>query len=272
MTLLLDKRHRAMLREIGVRVWQPTIAHAVPLLKTAVAADDAPDLIAAPARNDWVGGLSDIKVAPKTGAINAPLARLNVSTHQAPAPADPVSALTGAVPAWQLGAAQTLYAEAAPTDGPRWMLLAETPAASLRAEAFDPLAGDAGRLLGNMLRAARLDRSGKAPHPTTAGAVLLVPLARMAAGGGTQQALTDALAEVVANIRPDIILVMGRLAAQALLQSSEPLGKLRGQVHKLQGVRTVITYDPAYLLRSPLEKAKAWDDLCLAAETAQRTG
>ena len=275
MTLLLDKRHRAMLREIGVRVWQPTVAHAlqhaVPLLDASTTTDAAPDLIAASAHKDWADGISDIKVAPESGTTVAPPARVPAPAHQAPAPANPVSASTGAVPGWQLGQTQTLYAEAASTDGPCWLLLAETPAASLRAEAFDPLAGDAGRLLGNMLRAARLDRSDKAPHPGTAGAVLLAPLARMAAGGGAPQALVDALAEVITNTRPDIILVMGRLVAQALLQSSEPLGKLRGQVHTLHGVRTVITYDAAYLLRSPLEKAKAWEDLCLAADVAQRT-
>ena len=57
---------------------------------------------------------------------------------------------------------------------------------------------------------------------------------------------------------------MGRLAAQALLQSSEPLARLRGQTHAVQGQNVIITIDPAYLLRNPLDKAKAWDDLCLA--------
>ncbi|MEO5658652.1 MAG: uracil-DNA glycosylase, partial [Polaromonas sp.] len=63
---------------------------------------------------------------------------------------------------------------------------------------------------------------------------------------------------------PDVVLVMGRLAAQALLASGEPFGKLRGRVHQLQGAKTVLTYDAHYLLRSPADKARAWDDLCLA--------
>lgn len=49
-----------------------------------------------------------------------------------------------------------------------------------------------------------------------------------------------------------------------LLQSTEPLGKLRGQVHALHGVQAVVTYDAPYLLRTWADKAKAWDDLCLA--------
>jgi uracil-DNA glycosylase family 4 len=61
---------------------------------------------------------------------------------------------------------------------------------------------------------------------------------------------------------------MGRLAAQALLQSTEPLAKLRGQVHAVQGQSVVITIDPTYLLRNPQDKAKAWDDLCLALSIA----
>jgi uracil-DNA glycosylase family 4 len=59
---------------------------------------------------------------------------------------------------------------------------------------------------------------------------------------------------------------MGRFAVQTLLKSSEPIGRLRGRVHMVQGVPVVVTYHPAYLLRNPADKALAWDDLCLARE------
>ncbi len=272
MTLLLDKRHRAMLREMGVRVWQPSTPHVAPVAEAVVlsaapldsanpANSVAPVFIAYPPIAEGARGRSNSKTAPMTAAA-APAKRS--------APTEPVSISASAAPGWQFGDAHTLYSDVPPTEGPRWLLLLETPAASLRAEGFDPLAGDAGKLLGNMLRAARLDRSRAAPHPSEAGAVLLAPLARMAVGGSAPQALASALAELVANTRPDIIVVMGRLAAQALMQSSEPLGKLRGQVHRLASVPAVITYDAAYLLRSPLEKAKAWEDLCRAADVARR--
>ena len=68
--------------------------------------------------------------------------------------------------------------------------------------------------------------------------------------------------------KPHVLLIMGRLAAQALLQTSEPLGKLRGQTHQLAGVPAFVTYDAAYLLRSLPDKARAWDDLCLAQAVA----
>ena len=73
-------------------------------------------------------------------------------------------------------------------------------------------------------------------------------------------------------IRPRIILAMGRFAVQSLLRSSEPIGKLRGRVHRYQGVPLVVTYHPAYLLRNLADKARAWDDLCLAAQTLESAG
>ena len=153
-----------------------------------------------------------------------------------------------------MGEAQALYADVAHGEGSRWLVLAETPAAALQRGPFNPFEGEAGKLLDNMLRAARLNK---------AGVVLIAPLARGAAAG-VGAGLSDALPGLVAAAKPDVVLVMGRLAAQALLQSSEPFGKLRGQVHGLHGAKTVLTYDATYLLRNPADKAKAWDDLCLA--------
>ena len=72
----------------------------------------------------------------------------------------------------------------------------------------------------------------------------------------------------IALVQPRIILAMGRFAVQSLLRSGEPIGKLRGRVHRYQGVPLVVTYHPAYLLRNLPDKARAWADLCLAAEIA----
>jgi len=60
---------------------------------------------------------------------------------------------------------------------------------------------------------------------------------------------------------------MGRFAVQALLRTDEAIGKLRGRVHHYQGVPLIVTYHPAYLLRNLTDKAKAWEDLCLAMDT-----
>ena len=283
MSLALDNRHLAMLREMGVRLWLPPPAAQPASAAATDAPHDATDLIADSARNTGAGGTNDLNVSAKTATkpaglpagLSAPRPTPAPARQSAPATADRTGAASTAAPGWQLGDAQLLYANAAARDGaaagPRWLLLGETPAASLRKPAFAPFEGDAGKLLGNMLRAAGLHKSGQ---PGEAGTVLLAPLARLPAGGVSPAALpaelAAELAALIAQTRPDVILIMGRLAAQAVLQSSEPLGKLRGQIHQVHGVKTVATYDAAVLLRSPQDKAKAWEDLCLAMKLAQQ--
>jgi len=60
---------------------------------------------------------------------------------------------------------------------------------------------------------------------------------------------------------------MGRFAVQTLLNSDASIASMRGKVYRCQGVPTIVTYHPAYLLRTPSEKAKAWEDLCMAVRT-----
>ena len=259
MSLDLDKRQRAMLREMGVRVWQPLAASVEP-------ATPAPPLARqpSPARETLP---VEVETAINSIAQSDRIQSAAGTFEPKPAPVrafQPVQPVRHAAPtgtahgpaAWTLADAQVLYADAAPAKGARWLVLAESAATALQAESFNPFEGDAGKLLDNMLRAARLNKAGTA---------MLAPLARrVASNAGAAADLSTALAALLASVQPDVVLVMGRLAAQALLQSSEPFGKLRGQVHQLQGVKTIVTHDAAYLLRSPADKAKAWDDLCLA--------
>jgi len=254
MSLILDKRHRAMLREMGVRVWQP----AEPVAEVAVAIDSGANGVST--ERAAAGFVHETRPAAPPAASPA---REVAPARPAPVRAPPAPAAAAsqapareaaASGAWSMGEAQALYADVAHGEGSRWLVLAETPAAALQRGPFNPFEGDAGKLLDNMLRAARLNK---------AGVVLLAPLARGAAAGAGAS-LPDAVPALVAHAKPDVVLVMGRLAAQALLQSAEPFGKLRGQVHGLHGAKTVLTYDASYLLRNPADKAKAWDDLCLA--------
>lgn len=243
MSLDLDKRHRAMLREMGVRVWLPVSEPAA-----VTAAEAVVEAALAP---------QETRPAPAPAVREAPPPVRTPPPRPPVVAAPPAEAREASAPAagaWSMGAAQALYADAAHAEGARWLVLAETPAAALQREPFNPFEGEAGKLLDNMLRAARLHK---------AGVVLLAPLVRGAAAG-VGAALPEALPALLASAQPDVVLVMGRLAAQALLQSSEPFGKLRGQVHGLHGAHTVVTYDATYLLRNPSDKAKAWDDLCLA--------
>jgi len=79
------------------------------------------------------------------------------------------------------------------------------------------------------------------------------------------------LQQQIALIRPKMILLVGRIAAQTLLESTQPIGKLRGKVYFYQPLEIpmVVTYHPAYLLRSPSEKHKSWQDLLLARANYQ---
>lgn len=241
--LPLDKRQRAMLKEMGIRVWSP-------LAGTAVIAPAAPvpamEFVAVPAIKTRAEEGFDAEKPPQA-APSLPGASPDVPTD---AP-------------WQFAAAHAPFADQPPQPGPRWLVLTEAAAEATTAH---PLDGDAGQLLGNMLRAARL------AHP---GRVVLVPLRRLSSAPTDMAApsvLAAPLGALIAAHQPDLLLVMGRLAAQALLHTTEPLGKLRGRVHELHGVKTVVTYDAQPLLRTPADKAKAWDDLCLGIATAVNQG
>jgi uracil-DNA glycosylase family 4 len=76
----------------------------------------------------------------------------------------------------------------------------------------------------------------------------------------------------IEHVGPRLILAVGRIAAHELLDSDAPVGRLRGKAHEYRGIPLVVTYHPAYLLRSPSQKAKAWDDLRLALRRFQEAG
>lgn len=259
----LDTRQRAMLREMGVRVWQP----AADLPSSFKLATTPAFAYSAKAESGSASGPAQaVAATPRPGGLAAPFARPDAAPARParPLPDAPVAATApvpagGALECWRLGPAQTLHAESVQAGGARWLVLAQAPPAALDAPAFD---GDAGRLLANMLRAARLHQG--------AGAVVFAPLVRQAISGPAD-AFSAALSALIGQVRPDIVLIMGRLAGQALLASSEPFGKLRGRPHVLQGHAAVVTYDAPYLLRCPLDKGRAWDDLCLAMGLAQRS-
>ena len=237
MTLDLDKRQRAMLREMGIRVWQPP-AVAPPALEPAMPATPAAIAMKVIAKDNHSEGAA--------GTFQAQPASV-----QAARPATPDARVEEGPVGWSVGEALALYGDAAPGAGARWLVLAESVATTLTPGRRHPLEGEAGKLLDNMLRAAKLDQ---------AGAALFTPLVR----GVVSSPAGAGLAAVFAGAKPDIVLVMGRLPAQALLQSSEPFGKLRGQIHRLHGIPTIVTHDAPYLLRNQADKARAWDDLCLA--------
>ena len=139
----------------------------------------------------------------------------------------------------------------------------------------EPFVGKSGQLLDNMLRAIGLTRGEAAPAQQVfiANTLKCRPPNNRNPEPAEMAQCEPYLMRQVALVKPRIILAMGRFAVQMLLRSSEPVGKLRGRVHDYQGVPLVVTYHPAYLLRSPQDKARSWDDLCLALDVmAGRAG
>lgn len=151
-----------------------------------------------------------------------------------------------------------------------WMIVGEAPGENEDLQG-EPFVGAAGQLLDNMLRAVGLTRSQAGPEQQVFIANTLKcrpPRNRNPSPEETAQC-APYLARQIELVQPRVLLAMGRFAAQALLQSDEPIGKLRGRVHRWRNIPVVVTYHPAYLLRTLTDKARAWEDLCLAASIAQ---
>jgi uracil-DNA glycosylase family 4 len=145
-----------------------------------------------------------------------------------------------------------------------WMIIGEAPGQNEDRQGL-PFVGNAGLLLTEMLRAIGLDRENvfianvvKCRPPNNRDP-MPIEIESCKAYLQRQQAL----------IKPKIILILGRVAAQSLLNTTEPIAKLRGKIHALNDTPVVVIYHPAYLLRSLLDKRKAWADLKLALQTAK---
>jgi uracil-DNA glycosylase family 4 len=149
----------------------------------------------------------------------------------------------------------------------QWLIVGEAPGAEEDRQG-EPFVGRAGQLLNSMLRAIGLARSEvyianvlkcRPPHN------------RDPAANETAECLPY-LERQIALLKPRIMLAVGRIAAQNLLHTDAPLARLRHQEHRFGKSRVplVVTYHPAYLLRSPADKRKAWEDLKLAREVCAR--
>ena len=148
-----------------------------------------------------------------------------------------------------------------------WLVVGEAPGAEEDRQG-EPFVGRAGQLLNAMLRAIGLKR-----EQVYIANVLKCrpPQNRDPVAAETMECLPY-LDRQIALLRPKIMLVVGRIAAQNLLRTDAKLGSLRQQVHSFgpSGVPLIVTYHPAYLLRSPAEKRKAWEDLKFAREVFAR--
>jgi len=276
MSLELDARQRAMLEEMGVKVWGP----ARPSLGES---DDA--LPSAPR-----GGETPVTVA--AAPVARPGAGPVVPVH-APAPVSPPPsrALPADIAAMDWDALEQAVAGCQACGlcksrrntvfgvgdrQARWLVVGEAPGEN-EDQQGEPFVGQAGQLLDNMLKAVGLNRTATGEQGVFIANVLKCrPPANRNPQPEEVLQCEPYLRRQVELLQPQIILALGRFAAQSLLQATVPdvatlpLGKLRGQVHRYGGVPVIVSYHPAYLLRTPQDKAKAWADLCLALEVMQR--
>ena len=145
------------------------------------------------------------------------------------------------------------------------MIVGEAPGAE-EDRRGEPFVGRAGKLLDEMLRAVGLCRDAV----FIANVLKCRPPRNRDPSKAEAAACRSYLEQQIAAVAPRLILVVGRIAAQELLGSNAPVGRLRGSEHDFNGTPLIVTYHPAYLLRSPVQKAKAWEDLKLARRCAER--
>ncbi len=146
-----------------------------------------------------------------------------------------------------------------------WLFVGEGPGADEDAQG-EPFVGQAGKLLDNMLMSIKLKRGN---NVYIANIVKCRPPGNRTPEPDEIATCLPYLQRQIALIQPKLIVALGKTAANALLGRDATLGSLRGKLHDYNGIKLLITYHPAYLLRSPTEKARAWEDLCLAVQTMQ---
>jgi uracil-DNA glycosylase family 4 len=273
MALTLDDRQRAMLLEMGVRVWLPgTVFETEP---PSVAVPTAQPVAAQPAAT-----VAPAPAVPTPAPVRAvPVVRPPAVVARAAGTPLDLGALDWEALADTAASCQACglcagrkHATLQPVPGQRdWMVVGDPP------EEDEDRVGQAfvespGLLLDNMLKAvgaSRSDTGAQGAHATN------VVKCRPPHGQIPQAAdlaqCAQYLQREIALVQPKVILAMGRFAIQTLLAehgalATQPLGKLRGTVYQYQGIPVIVTYHPKLLLRNSADKAKAWADLCLAMD------
>jgi DNA polymerase len=234
--------------------------------------------VATERRREYLEAIGIDVWVPRTAPVPEPAApqpEPQLPAPQLPAPAGEASER------WQALRAEVLQCTRCPLHltrtqgvfgvGPQrsdWLVIGEAPGAE-EDRRGEPFVGAAGQLLDAMLRAIGLDR---ARNVYIANVLKSRPPGNRDPKPEEVAACLPYLVRQIALLQPKIMLAVGRIAAQSLLGTDAPLGRLRGRVHHFGELNTplVVTYHPAYLLRSPGEKRKAWEDLKFARNLYQQ--
>jgi DNA polymerase len=249
--MALDERQRTYLKEMGIDVWErrglPTAIAPTPSVAMEIAETPTPALVleSAPQSTPMTTTTNDTDHAGRVAAMDWDELEKTVSVCTRCALAQ--------------GRIQTVFGVGSRQS--QWMIIGEAPGAEEDKQG-EPFVGRAGKLLNSMLEAIGLKRE----EVYIANILKCRPPGNRDPKPEEEHACRDYLERQIRLLRPKIILAVGRIAAQNLMKVDTPIGKMRGRKYEYQdlGIPVVITYHPAYLLRSPTEKRKAWQDLLYA--------
>lgn len=264
-SLSLDARQRAMLEAMGIRDWWPEA-----VAPSAEAASAQPALAAActpnaPATTPPLEPQASIAKKADTSSDTAVFSPKYLPSD-GPADWDTLTARIHACQACNLCQGRQQAVPGTGNRRARWMIVGEAPGEQEDRQGL-PFVGPAGQLLDGMLAAMGLSRDNDV---YIANVIKCRPPRNRNPEPEEIARCLPYLQQQIELVQPDMLLALGRFAAQALLQevvpdvAQQPLGRLRGQVYALGNRPLVVSYHPAYLLRNPVEKGKVWADLCLA--------
>jgi len=256
--------HDPLLEELGIGpLWVSRTAEAAPPVPAAAPAEPAATVSLARTRAEPAAGLP-----PRDVPRAAPLVRRAVEPSESGEPVQSLAweALEQRVSACTLCTlcekrTQTVFGVG--DHNADWMLIGEAPGENEDKQG-EPFVGPAGKLLDNMLQSLTLQR-GRDVY--IANVLKCRPPGNRNPEPEEVERCAPYLQRQVALVRPKLIVAMGRFAAQSLLKTTASIASLRGRLHEYENVPVIVTYHPAYLLRSLPDKAKAWTDLCLAKST-----
>ncbi len=249
-----SQRQREILRKIGVEVWKSRAAEPVENEKLAASPDAESDAhsVAAP-----VAEQVPTQAATDESAVNA----------AADESLTPIEREVSACRKCELHHSRTHTVFGCGNPNADWLLVGEAPGKNEDLEG-EPFVGRAGKLLDSMIAALGMTRE----EVFIANVLKCRPPDNRDPQPDEIEQCEPYLHRQLALIKPKVIVALGRISAQALLKTSEPLSKLRGKVHQYgaDNIPLVATYHPAYLLRSPGQKARAWEDLWQAKTIAEQ--
>jgi len=262
---MVTARQAAYLQALGVDVY---VARGTPRWENEVAVEAvAPADQAAPAPMPVIARVPDPSVEiPPVAVVRAP-AMATPPDIAANLDWDELRAAVAACQRCELHASRTQTVFGVGSPHARWMFIGEAPGAEEDKQG-EPFVGRAGQLLTSMIRALGLRRE----DVFIANILKCRPPDNRDPRPAEASSCRGYLERQVALVDPTLIVAVGRVAAQNLLATETPLAKLRGKVHTF-GARSwplVVTYHPAYLLRSPGEKRKSWQDLLQAKQLFDR--